>query len=107
MDPVRHLLKKNGQPDRIATANLEPRNLEPGTAGLQQRASQHHERDREIDHQPGDVHERRDKRRRRRRRIEAEPPQHERQQRSAQRAPQHDADQRDDTVIATSSQCGP
>ena len=62
---------------------------------LQQRPSQDDQGDGEIDHQPGHVDERRDERRRRCRRIEAEPLQEKRQQRSAERAPEHDADERD------------
>ena len=61
-------------------------------SALQQRASQDHERDREIDHQARHVDERGNERRRRCRRIEPQSLQKEWQQRSAQRPPQHDTD---------------
>src|SRR5262249_40193045 len=62
-------------------------------ARSQQRAPQHDDPDREINHEPGAVDERGDERRRRSRRIEAKPAQQERQQRSDERAPDDDADE--------------
>ena len=56
---------------------------------LQQRAAQDDEPDREIDHQARHIDESCDERRRRCCRIEPQPLQQERQQRSAQRPPQH------------------
>ena len=49
----------------------------------------------EVDDEPGDVHERRDKGRGRSRGIEAEPLEQKRQERARQRAFEHDPDERD------------
>ena len=88
--------------------SVRPRSPESGarSRSLQQCPSQHHERDREVDHQPGDIDERRHERRRRRRRIESEAL--ERESAAAIRSACPTARRRratTPTVIATSSQC--
>jgi polyhydroxybutyrate depolymerase len=72
---------------------------------LQQRPAQHHQRDREVNDEAGNVDQRGNERRRRAGRIEAESTKQERQHRARERAERHDTDegyphrQRDEQVV--------